>query len=99
MGTDWSRVAQWDGAKFVVVSDWYQADKSMIEPLVKEYGEKYAKEKQPQGAQLQLMRRCLVGCARGASTRSAQPRRHGMRRQRCLRSLAAIEQRASGETP
>ncbi len=29
MGTDWSRIAQWDGAKFNVVSDWYQADKSM----------------------------------------------------------------------
>ena len=45
MGTDWSRIAQWDGAKFNVVSDWYQADKSMVDPLVKEYGERYAKEK------------------------------------------------------
>ena len=45
MGTDWSRIAQWDGAKFNVVSDWYQADKSMVGPLVKEYGERYAKEK------------------------------------------------------
>ncbi|ADU98313.1 ABC transporter permease [Diaphorobacter sp. DS2] len=45
MGTDWSRIAQWDGAKWVAVSDWYQADKSLIDPLVKEYGEKYAKEK------------------------------------------------------
>ena len=45
MGTDWSRVAQWDGAKFVVVSDWYQADKTLIEPLVREYGEKFAKER------------------------------------------------------
>ncbi|VUZ25109.1 Uncharacterised protein [uncultured Comamonas sp.] len=45
MGTDWSRIAQWDGAKFNVVSDWYQSDKSIVDPLVKEYGEKYAKEK------------------------------------------------------
>jgi branched-chain amino acid transport system substrate-binding protein len=45
MGTDWARIAQWDGAKFTPVSDWYQGDKSLIEPLVKEYGEKYAKEK------------------------------------------------------
>ena len=45
LGTDWSRIAQWDGAKFKVVSDWYQADKSMVDPLIKEYGEKYAKEK------------------------------------------------------
>ena len=43
--TDWSRIAQWDGAKWKVVSDWYQADKSMVEPLVKEYADKYAKEK------------------------------------------------------
>src|SRR5256885_16939244 len=35
LGTDWSRIAQWDGAKWKVVSDWYQADKSMVEPLVK----------------------------------------------------------------
>ena len=45
LGTDWARVAQWDGSGWKVVSDWYQADKSMVEPLVKEYGEKYAKEK------------------------------------------------------
>ena len=45
LGTDWSRIAQWDGAKWNVVSDWYQADKSMVEPLVKEYADKYAKEK------------------------------------------------------
>jgi len=45
MGTDWARIAQWDGAKFAPVSDWYQGDTSLIEPLVKEYGEKYAKEK------------------------------------------------------
>ena len=45
MGTDWSRIAQWDGGQWKVVSDWYQGDKALIDPLVKEYGEKYAKEK------------------------------------------------------
>jgi branched-chain amino acid transport system substrate-binding protein len=45
LGADWARVAQWDGSKFKAVSDWYQADKSLLDPLVKEYGEKYAKEK------------------------------------------------------
>jgi branched-chain amino acid transport system substrate-binding protein len=45
MGTDWARIAQWDGQKFKVVSDWYQADKSMVDPLVKEAAAKYAKEK------------------------------------------------------
>ncbi|WP_066332182.1 ABC transporter substrate-binding protein [Azohydromonas lata] len=45
MGTDWARVAQWDGAKWNVTSDWYQADKSLIDPLVKEASAKYAKDK------------------------------------------------------
>ena len=45
LGTDWARIAQWDGAKWKVTSDWYQADKTMIEPRVKEYADKYAKEK------------------------------------------------------
>ncbi len=45
MGDDWARIAQWDGSKFVVVSDWYQADKSLLDPLVKDAAAKYAKEK------------------------------------------------------
>ena len=45
LGTDWARIAQWNGDKWVVTSDWYQADKSIVDPLVKEYAEKYAKDK------------------------------------------------------
>ncbi|THJ31892.1 ABC transporter permease [Lampropedia aestuarii] len=45
IGEDWSRIAQWDGSKFEVVSDWYQADQSVVAPLVKEYADRYAKEK------------------------------------------------------
>lgn len=45
MGDDWARIIQWDGKKFNVVSDWYQSDKSFVDPLVKEQGEKYAQEK------------------------------------------------------
>ncbi|AOB33026.1 ABC transporter permease [Bordetella sp. H567] len=45
LGADWARIVQWDGAKFKVVSDWYQADKGMVDPLVKEAAAKYAKEK------------------------------------------------------
>jgi branched-chain amino acid transport system substrate-binding protein len=45
MGADWARIVQWDGAKFQVVSDWYQADKTMVDPLVKDTAAKYAKEK------------------------------------------------------
>jgi branched-chain amino acid transport system substrate-binding protein len=45
MGTDWARVATWDGRKWNVGADWYQADKSLIDPLVKEASAKYAKDK------------------------------------------------------
>ena len=45
MGDDWARIVQWDGAKWKINSDWYQSDKSFIDPLVKEYAAKYATEK------------------------------------------------------
>ncbi len=45
LGTDWARIAQWNGSGWDVVSDWYQADPAMVQPLIAEYGEKYAKEK------------------------------------------------------
>ncbi len=45
MGDDWARIAQWDGSKFDVTSDWYRSDKSIIDPMVKEYAAKYAKDK------------------------------------------------------
>ncbi|MEO9121840.1 MAG: ABC transporter permease, partial [Burkholderiaceae bacterium] len=45
MGDDWARIVQWDGAKFKIVSDWYQSDKSFVDPLVKREAAKYAKEK------------------------------------------------------
>ncbi|MEI2415311.1 ABC transporter substrate-binding protein [Orrella sp. JC864] len=45
MGGDWARIVQWDGARFEVVSDWYQSDKELIDPMVKELAARYAKEK------------------------------------------------------
>ena len=45
MGDDWARIIQWDGAKFNIVSDWYQSDKSFVDPLVKEHAVRYASEK------------------------------------------------------
>jgi branched-chain amino acid transport system substrate-binding protein len=45
MGSAWARVHTWDGAKFVWASDWLQADKSLIDPMVKASAEKYAAEK------------------------------------------------------
>ena len=45
MGADWARIVQWDGGKWQLASDWYQSDKTHINPMVKEYAAKYAKEK------------------------------------------------------
>ena len=39
------RVQQWDGKEWKVISDWYTANQEIIEPLVKEVSDKYAKEK------------------------------------------------------
>jgi len=44
-GTRLSRVHQWDGKKWNVISDWYTADDAVIAPLVKDTASKYATEK------------------------------------------------------
>ncbi len=45
MGTDWARIIQWNGSKWDIQPTWYQADKTIVDPLVKEMADKYAKEK------------------------------------------------------
>lgn len=45
MGTDWARIIEWDGKNFQLASDWYQANHDIVDPIVKELGEKYATEK------------------------------------------------------
>jgi branched-chain amino acid transport system substrate-binding protein len=45
MGDDWARIVQWDGAKWDIKPDWYQSDKTYVAPLIKEYAEKYSKDK------------------------------------------------------
>lgn len=44
-GARLSRVQQWDGKQWKVISDWYTGDDSIIEPLVKTTAGAYAKEK------------------------------------------------------
>jgi branched-chain amino acid transport system substrate-binding protein len=44
-GDVWSRVHTWDGSKWVFTSDWYQADQSVIKPMIKAAADKYAAEK------------------------------------------------------
>jgi branched-chain amino acid transport system substrate-binding protein len=45
MGSTYARVHTWDGAKWSYSSDWYQADESVIGPLVKAAADKYAADK------------------------------------------------------
>jgi len=44
-GTRLSRVHQWDGKKWNVISDWYTGDDAVIVPIVKDTAAKYAAEK------------------------------------------------------
>ena len=45
VGGDWARIAQWDGAKWEVISDWMQADQDFVKPIVMEEAKKYADAK------------------------------------------------------
>ena len=45
MGSAWTRIHSWDGAKFVWASEWYQADEMIIKPMVKSAAARYAAEK------------------------------------------------------
>jgi len=45
MGSAWTRIHRWDGAKYVWASEWYQADEMIIKPMVKAAAAKYAAEK------------------------------------------------------
>jgi branched-chain amino acid transport system substrate-binding protein len=44
-GARLSRVHQWDGKQWKIISDWYTADDDILVPLVKTTAEKYAAEK------------------------------------------------------
>ena len=40
-----ARVHQWDGKDWKIISDWYTADRSILDPMVKDTAAKYAAEK------------------------------------------------------
>ncbi len=44
-GADEGRVHQWDGKAWKIISDFYSADRSVVDPLVKDVSAKYAAEK------------------------------------------------------
>ena len=55
MGANWARIQTWDGKNWNFSSDWYQADDSILKPMVKNAADKYAAEKK-------LQRRTPVDC-------------------------------------
>jgi branched-chain amino acid transport system substrate-binding protein len=44
MGAAWARIHTWNGSKWEFSSDWYQADASIINPMVKTAADQYARE-------------------------------------------------------
>ncbi len=45
MGSSWARLETWDGAKWTVGADWYQADEQILKPMVKAGADKYLADK------------------------------------------------------
>jgi len=45
MGSSWARIHTWDGSKWNMGAEWYQADEQIIKPMVKTGAEKYLQEK------------------------------------------------------
>ena len=45
MGSTWARIQTWDGTKWGMTSDFYQADEQIIKPMVKVAADKYVSDK------------------------------------------------------
>jgi len=45
MGSTWARIETWDGAKWNVGTDWFQADEQILKPMVKAGADKYLADK------------------------------------------------------
>ena len=44
-GADQGRVQQWDGKEWKIISDYYTADRKILDPMVKDASAKYGAEK------------------------------------------------------
>jgi len=55
MGSTWARVQTWDGAKWNLGADWYEADEQILKPMVKAAADKFAADKK-------LTRRAPADC-------------------------------------
>ncbi|HLR77782.1 MAG TPA: ABC transporter permease, partial [Burkholderiaceae bacterium] len=42
MGTYSARMSVWDGSEWTINSDWYEGDRDIIDPLIKQFADKYA---------------------------------------------------------
>ncbi len=56
MGSTWARIQTWDGSKWSMTSDFYQADEQIIKPMVKTAAEKYMADKK-------IIRRTTEDCS------------------------------------
>jgi branched-chain amino acid transport system substrate-binding protein len=45
MGSSWARVQTWDGSKWNILPEWYEADSQIIKPMAKAAADKYAADK------------------------------------------------------
>jgi branched-chain amino acid transport system substrate-binding protein len=45
MGSQYARLHTWDGSKWNFSSDWYEADMSILKPIIRRTGEAYVNEK------------------------------------------------------
>jgi branched-chain amino acid transport system substrate-binding protein len=55
MGSSWARIQTWDGAKWNIAPEWYQADEQIIKPMARAAADKYASDKK-------LTRRAPADC-------------------------------------
>jgi branched-chain amino acid transport system substrate-binding protein len=44
-GSQYARIQQWDGSKWSFTSDWYEADMSILTPMIRRAGQAYVTEK------------------------------------------------------
>ncbi|MCA3225386.1 MAG: ABC transporter substrate-binding protein [Burkholderiales bacterium] len=44
-GSQWARIQQWDGSKWSFTSDWYEADMSILTPMIRRVGAAYVQER------------------------------------------------------
>ena len=55
MGSTWARIQTWDGKKWDINPEWYQADDKVMNPMVKAGSDKYLADKK-------LPRRAAADC-------------------------------------